>query len=204
VLDSLFFLAWRRTCLLRWNFRTNDCPHKSHENGLSPLCDRRCTFRVLESKNVKKQTLQVNGLSPECTRLCKARLAFCLNDLLHTVHVCGRSPVCTVLCTLRLPTLAKVLLQNLHSYGRNNECSSAVCLLRWYFRMKDLLHILHTCSRTKLLPSCFVAICLFRWPAWTYDLLHMMHVYEASWMSVGSILLGTWGNGSSSSTPSSP
>lgn len=162
-----FVLPWRRTCLLRWNFRTNDSPHTPHENGLSPLCVRRCTFNVLESKNVKKQTLQVYGLSPACTRLCNTRPAFCLNDLLHRVHVCGRSPVCIVLCKLRLPMLAKVLLHSLHSYGLNPTCSSAVCLLRWYLRMKDLLHILHTCRCTKLFPGCFVLICLFRWPTQT-------------------------------------
>ena len=52
-------------CLLRSTFLWKDLPHKSHENGLYPVCFLLCVIRLLLWLNALPQTMHLWGLSPE-------------------------------------------------------------------------------------------------------------------------------------------
>lgn len=45
-------------------------PHLSQGNGFSPVCVRRCWFRLDELLKVLWQNLHVNGLKPVCVLMC--------------------------------------------------------------------------------------------------------------------------------------
>ena len=74
-LIDLTSLCWVSLCLLRSTFLWKDLPHKSHENGLYPVCFLVWVIRLLLWLNALPQTMHLWGLSPE--------------ERKHTINHCG-------------------------------------------------------------------------------------------------------------------
>ena len=64
-LSGLMSLCWVSLCLLRSTFLWKDLTHKSHENGLYPVCFLLWVIKLLLWLNALPQTMHLCGFSPE-------------------------------------------------------------------------------------------------------------------------------------------
>ena len=64
-LGIMKLLCWVSLCLLRSTFLWNLRPHRSHENGLYPVCFLVWVIRLLLWLNAFPQTMHLCGFSPE-------------------------------------------------------------------------------------------------------------------------------------------
>ena len=76
----------------------------------TPLCDRRCFFRLLICENPLLQTSQTWGFSPVCVLRWFFRSPFLENPLLQTLQTWSFSLACVERCSIRLPAFEKFFL----------------------------------------------------------------------------------------------
>ena len=175
-------------CLFKLQDEENVFVQISHENGFSPVCVRKCTFKLDKLEHSLPQSPHSKtGLSTLCTSWCLLKLQDDENVFEHISHVNGFSPVWVRLCTFKFDKLVhsfphvshlktglsplwislclfKLLdTENVFEHISHVNGFSPVWVWLWTLRFDKLLHSLPQIPHLKTgLSPLWIRVCLFR------------------------------------------
>lgn len=157
-------------CLLRVPHSPKLLPHRTHENGFSPVCVLKCRLRVPHSLKLLPHWEQENGFSPVCVLECLFKVPHSPKLFPHCWHVNGFSPVWVLTCRFSVPQSIKLFPHWEHGNG-----FSPVCVLICRFRVPHSPKLLpHWVQENGFSPEC-VLMCLLRVPHSPKLFPHWLH-----------------------------